>query len=224
LIAGLWGLSVGSTLEFANSLPDDPTIGEGWVVFPKISAIAAKHFPQLTDDVEIHTGCIDLLADIYTKYRGMEFDKLKTYEARKGYNKWRLSSRTAEALRILEELQPGDMIIVSVQNGSYHQDVSPLEATARFAENEFPLHTVALGSSLMVYPELIWRGCKPIFAMGDEIIFPTERDDREQKPYYPIFWFHYMDGKYEWLRSADVKLDTCHDQLDSAMIATAFIE
>lgn len=148
-IATMFELDPTQVLEFAKNLPTLPEGSEGWFAIPKVSAVATKHFPAITDKAEqyceavkfVHTKLADSRS--FTNYRNGEIVP----------SKLRQHARTVEYLSHLEAEQQGDILIIPVQYGMRHRGKSVRRARETFASNEFGLGCFAIGCMALVHPE-----------------------------------------------------------------------
>jgi len=60
-IAEIFGLDPTSALEYAANLPELPEGAEGWFAIPAVDALAAKHFPEVTDEAEKYCRAVLLV-------------------------------------------------------------------------------------------------------------------------------------------------------------------
>jgi hypothetical protein len=148
-IATMFGLDPTQALEFAKNLPTLPEGSEGWFAIPKVSAVATKQFPAITDKAEQYCEAVKLvhtkLADSrsFTNYRNGEIVP----------SKLRQHARTVDFLEHLESEQKGDILIIAVQYGMRHRGKSVRRARETFASNEFGLGAFAIGCMALVHPE-----------------------------------------------------------------------
>jgi hypothetical protein len=151
-LAGAFGLSLGGTTEFIDkTLPTLalPNGSEGWFAIPSIAALAARHFPEVKDPKERYTRAVELVLAKIGESRSF-------YNYRDGEilpDRWRLNARTAHALDILAEQQPGDIWIVGGQFGKRHAGRSVRRAREVMVGPEFGGYAVAAGSMLLTHPE-----------------------------------------------------------------------
>jgi len=151
-LAGAFGLSLGGVQDFiAKNLPTLtlPAGAEGWFAIPSIAALAARHFPDVTDPKERYTRAVQLVLAKIAASRSF-------YNYRDGEilpDRWRLNARTAHALDVLAEQQPGDIWIVGGQFGKRHAGRSVRRAREVMVGPEFGGYAVAAGSMLLTHPE-----------------------------------------------------------------------
>ncbi|MDD4762034.1 MAG: hypothetical protein PHZ25_03380, partial [Candidatus Pacebacteria bacterium] len=60
-IAKIFDLNSASALEYAKNLPQLPDGAEGWFAIPSVDALAAKHFPEVTDPAEKYCQAVELV-------------------------------------------------------------------------------------------------------------------------------------------------------------------
>ena len=150
-IAEIFGLDPASAMTFVKSLPAHPEGTEGWFAIPSVDALAAKHFPEVTDPAEKYCRAVQLVHQKIAKSRPF-------YNWRDGQidaAHLRVSARTSEAMDRIAEQQKGDILIVAVQLGKHHGGRSVRRARGLFANNEFGLTSVAVGAIILVHPERI---------------------------------------------------------------------
>lgn len=148
-IATMFGLDPKAALEFAKNLPTLPEGSEGWFAIPKVSAVATKQFPAITDKAEQYCEAVNL---VHTKLA----DSRSFYNYRNGEivpNRLRQHARTMKFLEHLEVEQQGDILIIAVQYGMRHRGKSVRRARETFAINEFGLGCFATGCMALVHPE-----------------------------------------------------------------------
>lgn len=148
-IATMFGLNPTQALEKARNLPTLPFGAEGWFAIPKVSAVAAKQNPSITEQALQYCEAVKLvhtkLADSrsFTNYRNGEIVP----------SKLRQHIRTAQFLEQLEAKQVGDILIIAAQYGKRHRGKSVRRARETFAINEFGLGAFAIGCMALVHPE-----------------------------------------------------------------------
>ncbi|MEA3398986.1 MAG: hypothetical protein U9R00_00530 [Patescibacteria group bacterium] len=181
-IAILFGLDPKEVLEFAKNLPTLPEGSEGWFAIPKVSAVATKQFPSITDKAEQYCEAVKL---VHTKLA----DSRSFYNYHNGEivpNKLRQCARTVDFLEHLESEQNGDILIIAIQYGMRHCGKSVRRARETFAGNEFGLGAFAIGCMTLVHPEryVRWKELD-IDCSGDE--FSPDADGAFSKA--PVFYF-----------------------------------
>ncbi len=152
-IAKIFGLDPSHALEFAKTLPELPNGAEGWFAIPSVDALAAKHFPEVTDPIQKYCQAVQL---VHTKIA----DSRSFYNYREGQitpAQLRVHARTAHALDLIAEAQKGDILIVAAQLGMRHRGKSVRRAREVFVANEFGLGSLAVGSIVLTHPERLVR-------------------------------------------------------------------
>lgn len=148
-IATMFGLDPTQALEFAKNLPTLPEGAEGWFAIPKVSAVAKKQFPAITDKAEQYCEVVKLVhtklaeSRSFTNYRNGEIVPTKL----------RQHARTADFMEHMEAEQQGDILIIAVQYGMRHRGKSVRRARETFASNEFGLGAFAIACMALVHPE-----------------------------------------------------------------------
>lgn len=152
-IAKIFDLDPASALEYAKSLPQLPDGAEGWFAIPSVDALAAKHFPEVTDPVQKYCQAVQL---VHTKIAASR----SFYNYREGQitpAQLRVHARTAHALDLIAETQKGDILIVAAQLGMRHRGRSVRRAREVFVANEFGFGSLAVGSIVLTHPERLVR-------------------------------------------------------------------
>ncbi len=153
-IAKIFGLDPSHALEFAKTLPELPNGAEGWFAIPSVDALAAKHFPEVTDPIQKYCQAVQLVhAKIADSPRSF-------YNYREGQitpAQLRVHARTAHALDLIAETQKGDILIVAAQLGMRHRGKSVRRAREVFVANEFGLGSLAVGFIVLTHPERLVR-------------------------------------------------------------------
>lgn len=170
-IAKIFDLDPSQALEFAKSLPTLPEGAEGWFAIPSVDALAKKRFLEVTDPAEMYCLAIQLvsaLLDESRSFRGL----LDEYVAPEYF---RVHARTVRALDFVAKRQPGDILIIAAQLGLRHRGRSVRCAREAFAQNEFGLTTLIVGSIVLVHPERFSStGGLCMDCSGDEFNDPDE--------------------------------------------------
>jgi hypothetical protein len=198
-IATMFGLDPTQALEFAKNLPTLPEGSEGWFAIPKVSVVATKQFPAITDKAEQYCEAVKLVhtklaeSRSFTNYRNGEIVPSKLCQ----------HARTVDFLEHLEAEQQGDILIIAVQYGMRHRGKSVRRARETFASNEFGLGAFAIGCMALVHPEryVRWEELDTDCA-GDE--FAPGADGAFSKA--PFFYF--LGGK---LRFGACDVSTAND-------------
>lgn len=200
-LAEIFGLDPSHALEFAKTLPELPNGAEGWFAIPTVDAVAAKHFPEVTDPADRYCRAVELVLERIGKSR-------KFYNYREGEitpNRLRQHARTLNALGQIGEKQKGDILIVPAQYGMRHRGRSVRRAREVFVAGEFGLGAFAVGCMALVHPEryVRWEELDTDCA-GDE--FAPDADGvfsrapvfgfRDGKVGFDAFWFDDAIGGY----------------------------
>ena len=152
-LAKILDLDPSQALEFAKNLPALPDGAEGWFAIPSVDALAKKHFPEVTDPVEMYCQAVQLVHQKIAASRSF-------YNYREGQitpAQLRVHARTAHALDLIAETQKGDILIVAAQLGMRHRGKSVRRAREVFVANEFGLGSLAVGSIVLTHPERLVR-------------------------------------------------------------------
>ena len=188
-IAKIFGLDPSHALEFAKTLPELPNGAEGWFAIPSVDALAAKHFPEVTDPIQKYCQAVQI---VHTKIA----DSRSFYNYREGQitpAQLRVHARTAHALDLIAETQKGDILIVAAQLGMRHCGKSVRRAREVFVANEFGLGSLAVGSIVLTHPERLVRWEElDMDCSGDEFS-PGAAGDFSKSPY-----FRFGVGKVEF--------------------------
>ena len=152
-LAEIFGLNPANALEYAKNLPGLPDGAEGWFAIPCVTALAAKHFPEVTDPAEKYCPAVRLvhakIADSRPFYNYRESEITPDH--------LRIHTRTVRALNLIAETQKSDILIVAAQLGLRHRGRSVRRAREVFVESEFGLSTLAVGSIVLTHPERLVR-------------------------------------------------------------------
>ncbi len=196
-IAKIFGLDLSHALEFAKNLPELPEGAEGWFAIPSVDALAARHFPEVTNPAERYCRAVQLLHQKIAASR-------KFYNYREGQitsTQLRVHARTAQMLESVAEVQKGDILIVAAQLGLHHRGRSVRRAREVFAGNEFGLGSLAVGSIVLTHPKRLVRWEQlHVDCAGDE--FSSGADG--QFGYAPCFLFDDGEVKFDtgWIGDA----------------------
>lgn len=185
-LAKILGLDQANALEYTKNLPELPAGAEGWFAIPSSDGLK-KLFPQIGNDAERYCAGVRLVHEKIATSR--EF-----YNHRDGQitpNRLRVHARTAHALDLIAEHQPGDILIVAGQLGMRHRGRSVRRARECFDSNEFGLGSLAVGIMILTHPERLshhddlWIDCA-----GDEFDDPGANVRFVRAPY-----FSFRDGR-----------------------------
>lgn len=148
-IAIIFGLNPKEALEFAKNLPMLLEGAEGWFAVPKVSAVAKKFFPAITNPLEQYCEAVKLVHNKLAETRNFcnyREGQITTAQIRQ-------HSRTLGFLEQLEAEQKGDILILAVQYGMRHRGKSVRRVRETFTSNEFGLTSFALGCMALIHPE-----------------------------------------------------------------------
>ena len=148
-IATMFGLDPTQALEFAKNLPTLPEGAEGWFAIPKVSVVATKQFPAITDKAKQYCESVQLVLALLADSRSF----INYHDGKIVPNKLRQHAHTAQFLEHLEAQQQGDILIIAVQYGMRHRGKSVRRARETFASNEFGLGTFHIGCMALSHPE-----------------------------------------------------------------------
>lgn len=189
-VATIFGLDPTQALEYAKNLPALPEGAEGWFAVPSVDAIAVKYFPEVTDPADKYCRAVQL---VHTKIG----ESRSFYNYRDGQitpAQLRVSARTAHALDLVAEKQPGDILIIAAQLGLRHRGRSVRRAREVFVQNEFGLTSLAVGSIVLVHPERLVRWEElDMDCSGDEFDDP---DGDGRFSHAPVFYFSDGEAKF----------------------------
>ncbi len=149
IIATMFGLDGAQALEFIKTLPALPEGAEGWFAIPKVSSVAKKHFPAITDPAEQYCEALKMVHSKVAETRSF-------YNYREGQittAQIHQYPRTQSFLEQLESQLQGDILILAVQYGLRHKGKSVRRARETFSDNEFGLGAFAVGCMALVHPE-----------------------------------------------------------------------
>ncbi|NBX58782.1 MAG: hypothetical protein EBT64_09935 [Gammaproteobacteria bacterium] len=178
-------ISQNESLRFADQelpkfrLPDG---AEGWFAIPKVEAIAARHFKNVTDPRERYRRSVLLLFDKLTRGRRL-FGFSEERHLRE--NQVRQRARTVVMLERLGEVQKGDILIVPAQFGLRHSGRSVRRSEALLTSTEFGLGMLAVGAMTLTHSKRfkIEEQHSP-YCAGDEL----SREGDEVFSYAPLFY------------------------------------
>jgi len=180
-ITKIFNLDSAQALEYVKNLPELPVGAEGWFAIPSDIGLQ-KLFPQIIDQAERYCASVRLIHE-------------KIADSRSFYNyreeqitpaQLRVHTRTAHALDLIAENQPGDILIVAGQLGMRHRGRSVRRVREVFVANEFGFGSLAVGSIVLTHPERIVRWKElDMDCSGDE--FSSDADG--SFPFAPFFFF-----------------------------------
>lgn len=186
-IAEKFGLDPTQAVEFIKTLPTLPEGAEGWFAIPKVSVIAAKHFPEITDTAEQYCEAVKL---VHTKLA--ESRSFTNYCNGIVPTKLHQNARTVEFQKRLEAEQQGDILIIAAQYGMRHRGKSVRRARETFTSNEFGLGAFAVGCMALLHHEryVRWEELNTDCA-GDELV-----SDEGEFPEIPHFCFGHVELEF----------------------------
>jgi hypothetical protein len=199
-VAGLFGLETDAAIKFAKTLPTDPNEGECYFAFPRISSVAKSNFPTIEDPQKQYFATIDMLFKLFKKHIGLQNEnEMLLWDLTQGEQTgYRQEEKTRNAIKLIEEKQQGDILIISVQFGCLRVDQSVEQVRKELEPNEFGLDMLMLGLALFMHPYYVRDGYPTFLAVGENA----------HDGHVPSFRYHYMESKYEHLRIAHIKFCT----------------
>lgn len=195
-LAKIFNLDSSKALAFAENLPKCPEGAEGWFAIPSVDALAKKHFPEVTDSVQKYCHVVQLVQAKIAASR-------RSHNYREGQitpNRLRVHARTAHAMDLIADQQPGDILVVAAQFGMKHRGRSVRRARVLFAPNEFGLGALAGCCMALTHPErfVCWEQLHVDFA-GDEFAPDADGDFDEA----PNLFFHDVQLKFDTVWTDD---------------------
>ncbi len=187
IIENIFGLNMSQGIKFASNLPELPNKAEGWFAIPKVSAVANKFFPEITDSGEQYCRAIKFLFKKLTKCQ-----ELHMYGQEKiTPDHLRPNMYTQNFMGDLELKQSGDVLIIPAQFGLLHKGKSIETARDEFALNEFGLSTFAVSCMLLTHPNRFtdWEDL-PVDSAGDELA--PEADGNFSEAFNFCMWDWYL--------------------------------
>ena len=152
-IAEIFGLDGALALEYAKKLPVLPEGAEGWFAIPSVDALAARHFPEVTDPGEKYCRALQLVHQKIAESRS--FKNWRDGQIDTAHIK--VSACTLEKMNQIATQQKGDILIIAAQLGKRHSGRSVRRAREVFVATEYGLTSVAGGSIVLVHPERLVR-------------------------------------------------------------------
>lgn len=152
-LAKIFDLDPIHAIENARNLPELPDGAEGWFAIPSVDALAKKHFSEVTEPAQKYCRAVRFIHEKIAASRSF-------HNYREGQitpDRLRVHARTAHALDLIAETQRGDILIVAAQLGMRHRGKSVRRAREVFAEGEFGLGSLAVGSIALTHPERLFR-------------------------------------------------------------------
>jgi len=153
-LAEMLDLDLAAAVKFTENLPALPEGAEGWFAIPSPVALAAKHFPDLTDPAEQNCAGINLiLAKIADSRSFYNYRESQITPAQ-----LRVAVRTADAMAQITKTQDAsDILIIAAQLGLRHRGKSVRRAREVFVTDEFGLGSLIVGSITLMHPERFVR-------------------------------------------------------------------
>ena len=178
IIHNVFGLTTSQSLKFASNLPELPRNAEGWFAIPKVSAVANKFFPEITNSGEQYCKAVKFMLEKLSK--SQEFHMYNQEKMTPDH--FRPNRHTQNFMENLESQQPGDVLIIPAQFGLLYEGKSIEKAREKFElnENEFGLSTFAVSCMLLTHPNRFtdWQDLS-VDAPGDELAPEADRNFSE---------------------------------------------
>jgi len=164
-------------LEYAKNLPDmksfvpeDARKWTGWFAIPsetdpRKNLHAIKHTYEKIAASRNFNPCVELTSDCY-----------------------RMNARTAQALKHISKYQPGDILIIAAQLGMQHRGLSDSWARKAYAENEFGLDPLAVGSIVLNHPNRLVRS-EELGMICSGADFDDSNDGDARFDHAPVIYF-----------------------------------
>jgi len=200
-LAKIFNLEPKQALEYAKNLPELPKGAKEWFTIPTVDALAAKHFPEVTDSANKYCRAVQLVHAKLAESR--RFRSWREEEITP--NRLRVHAHTALSLDLIAENQPGDILIIGGQLGTRYQGESAKQARETFVSNEFGLDSLAVGSILLIHPErLVSQKDLNIECPGDEF-FPCTGDNGFSDTSYYLYRGGRVEFSTKWRGDPNVK-------------------
>jgi hypothetical protein len=181
-LAEILGLDPVQALEYAKNLPELPAGAEGWFAIPSSDGLK-KLFPKIENDAERYCAGVRLVHEKLSVSRKLDGQITP--------GRLRVHARTAHALDLVAEHQPGDILIVAGQLGMRHRGRSVRRARECFDSGEFGLGALAVGSIVLTHPKRLVRWEElDMDCSGDEFDDPGADDRFDHVPGF----FRFHDG------------------------------
>jgi hypothetical protein len=180
ILASVFDLSTDETMKFVTErLPNIklPRHAEGWFAIPSIEAVAKKHFPQVTGDIDQYRECIRFVCKkvkdtrVFSDYGLGYFNHHSFMERPKSLNAFGWMGG-----------QKGEIIIIPAQLGMRYQGKSINDALQAFRKEEFPLGMFEVLSILLTHPKRLGIYSGLGMTCADNAI------SNDGVPKYPHFW------------------------------------
>lgn len=188
-IATIFGLDPTQALEFAKKLPTLPEGAEGWFAIPKVSVIAKKYFPAITDERERYCAVLMLVLEKTRNTRVLRCH----YENQIVSSQLRQSSNTMRFMQELDATQEGDIIIIAAQYGMRHRGKSVRRVRELLVDkNEFGLCPLTVSFMNLIHPErFVQENQLNVYCAGADFTL------RVGGPFSQILFFELNDGVLE---------------------------
>lgn len=165
ILAEFFGLDPKHSLWRTKSMPSQPYDGsEGWLVVPKLDALAAKRFPGVVEG-EKYRRAVLLANSKLAESRGLVIGLHDLMIP------GRLSVRehTRRALDQIARNQKGPFLVISAQLGRRRCGHSVLMNRRKLAVGEFGLGSLAVACAILTHPKrFVHHGDMGIDCAGDE--------------------------------------------------------
>jgi hypothetical protein len=187
-IAAIFNLDPVPAYKFCENLPKlelfVPSVAlpwVGWFAFPFLRALTPKLFPEVAKQSKRHCRAIGLVHKDLSSLR-----KFHNYYAKEMDGRHlRVRPRTAEALRLIYQMQGNsDILVVAAQLGMCHRGRSARRAEAVMRTNEFGLDGLAIGSILLTHPERAQHQTELDMCCTGEEFSVDANDNRNFVPFY----------------------------------------
>jgi hypothetical protein len=133
-LAEILGLDASRAIAVAKTLPNPPQGTEGYFAWPKVQALADRHFKSVTNPAEQDCMAAQLVLDKIATTR--PFYNWRRRQIRP--EQFRVHPRTAHAIKLLGDRQDGDFIIAAGQGGLLYRGCSVNLARDLFVGSERP--------------------------------------------------------------------------------------
>ena len=180
LLGEMFGISTTAALAYAQNLPALPEGAEGWFAIPRVEAIGAKFFPEITDPVDRYCRAVEFVLDklgesrSFQNYRKGQIDKKHI----------RGTARTiAKFGEVKQQQQDGDILIIAAQLGMKHRGKSVNRARETFSSDEYGLGAFAVISIALVHPERLVRTDELDMDCAGDDFAPDGDGDFSKSPY-----------------------------------------
>jgi hypothetical protein len=190
-VAEIFSLNPNQALGYAKNLPALPEGAEGWFAIPSVCALAPKRSRKVINSADKYCRAVQL---VHTKIKQSRPFCNYCYKRQIIPAHLRVSARTTYALECIAEKQgyidhdtgvyvPNDIVIIAAQLGLRYRGRSVCDARESFAQNEFGLTSLAVGSIIVTHPERDHWEELYIDCAGDEIA-PVANGDFSSMPFF----------------------------------------